>query len=168
MMSKSTFNPAFRASPADMGMPTRPTPPPAKMSGLEFWEVATRAKPFVPASPPSSHSSDQPAELIDIRASEHVFFQVLPKIPAAGATRDGWMPWGELIKRCPDRWTLTAGIHQNGPTDRPHLSATYNAGYATITFHVYGFIKSRFYFTEVTRSMADGSYATVALFNQEE
>lgn len=68
-----------------------------------------------------------------------------------------WNPFQTMYELDPARFRVTAGIHNNDPSDPLHFSVEVTGAYGWKTrLHVYGYFKSHFVITHVTRMEQNG------------
>jgi hypothetical protein len=80
------------------------------------------------------------------------------------ANEPQWIIYQTLFADSPGRFSVISELHQNGPEDRLHISVGCKTKHYNCTFHIYGYLKNGFQFTEITQSTPDGP-KTVATFN---
>ena len=116
--------------------------------------------PPAPAPAPSASLGEwvaQKEQTIDLERVAHLAFTLTPERQgiAYGLLRT-------LYHNDKSSLVITAGIHQNGPTDGLHMSAKLHIGpRAFQTIHIYGWLKNGFQITRIEAYRSDLGIAEV-------
>lgn len=126
-----------------------------------------QASAFVPKGPPAPSTCSSGCEDVLERETTSILDRAFTSTKPHAEFIEIFMPYQELYRNARQNWVITSSLHQNSKSDPLHLSLKYVSAVGPVMFfHVNGFYRGQFIFTDITIQRRDGTLETIARFGK--